>query len=335
MGKKIVNAEALNIDGTVIEHVMQVYIEDKSVDNLKLFMSALKDAKFLVPGEFPKNVSPEIMEKIKKKQPIPKKDFPGLRPILMKNKEEKMFIPAFTSKKYLSPDANFPVILPVPFAEVLRVALAEDIHAQGILINPGKTKLILNPPLLAMMDRVMKGESVEDVVESSGIRLEKKKVKMTKDQFHVFVRRNVEIAEIPKRAFAEKQKFMDALYEERAELVMEMYRKLYPEKIAFPYQESDFDVMVLDISDTLSVASIGLPAANAAPGTCASAYVVFNPQTDEVQYFVIERAQEKGVTKLGQVLENGAYSVIGDAPAPGCEISGILELLESGGGITS
>ena len=68
-----------------------------------------------------------------------------------------------------------------------------------------------------------------------------------------------------------------------------------------------------------------------APGTCTSVYVVRNPQTNEMRYYTIERTQEDDASKLGQVLEDGTYNVIGDAPAPGCEISGILEMLQAEG----
>ena len=114
-------------------------------------------------------------------------------------------------------------------------------------------------------------------------------------------------------------------------MILEIYKSAYKDPVPFPYTENDFDVMMLDISDTLSVASIGLPAKNMAPGTCMSVYVVRNPQTDEMRYYTIERTKEEDASKLGQVLEDGTYNVIGDAPAPGCEISGILEMLQAEG----
>ena len=139
----------------------------------------------------------------------------------------------------------------------------------------------------------------------------------------------MEVGIIPKKMFADKEKFMEELEEKREEMILEIYKSAYKDPVPFPYTENDFDVMMLDISDTLSVASIGLPAKNMAPGTCMSVYVVRNPQTDEMRYYTIERTKEEDASKLGQVLEDGTYNVIGDAPAPGCEISGILEMLQA------
>ena len=47
-----------------------------------------------------------------------------------------------------SENHNYNVIMTVDFAAVLQVAVAKDTDTKGILINPGTTKLILNPKLL-------------------------------------------------------------------------------------------------------------------------------------------------------------------------------------------
>lgn len=329
MEKKLLNEEALNINGKPLEAAMEAYIKDKSQENLKAFMEALKVAQFLVPVEFPKKIDPEIIEKMKKKEPLRPEERPRMVPVLLTNKQGDRLAPAFTSKEQLPEKITFTAILPVKFGDVLRVAQAPDVNAKGILVNPGTTKLIINPSLLKMMEKVVQGESVEkQISEHQNAAGGKKEIKMTPEQFHLFIRRNMEVGVIPKRAFQEKAKFMDELSDKREQMILDIYKSAYKAPVPFPYEEKDFDVMVLDISDTVSVASIGLPAKNLAPGIASSVYVVYNPQADEVKYFTIEKTKEEEQSKLGQVMEDGSYTVLGDAPAAGCEISGILDLLE-------
>lgn len=329
MERKLLNEEALNIDGKPFEAVMKAYIRDKNPENLKAFMEALKVARFLVPVEFPKKIDPEILEKMKRKEPLRPEEMPRMVPVLMTNKQGDRLAPAFTSKEQLPEKITFTAILPVKFGDVLRVAQAPDVKAKGILVNPGTTKLIINPSLLNMMQKVVQGESVEkQISEHQKATGGKKEVKMTPEQFHLFIRRNMEVNVIPRRVFQEKAQFMDALSEQREQMILDIYKSAYKAPVPFPYTVSDFDVMVLDISDTLLVASIGLPTKNLAPGIASSVYVVYNPQTDGVKYYTIEKTKEEEESKLGQVMEDGSYQVLGDAPAAGCEISGILDLLE-------
>ena len=86
--------------------------------------------------------------------------------------------------------------------------------------------------------------------------------------------------------------------------------------------------MDLEISDTLSITALGLPEKNLAPGICQSVYLVWNPKTDEVQYYTIEKTKEADANKMGRVFPEGQYQVIQDAPAHGSEMSSIIEMLE-------
>ncbi len=332
MEKEYVNEQALNIDGEAFEAAMKAYMEDKGQDKLIAFMEALNKATFLVPVDFPKDIAPEVLQKMQNGEPLQPDELPRMVPVIFTNKAGNRLAPAFSSRAQLPEEMDFKAILPVDFKAVLQVAMAEDVNAKGILINPNTTRLILNPNLLTLMQKVVAGEDVETVLRESGNGNQgQKEIRMTQDQFHVFIRRNMEVGIIPKKMFADKDKFMEELEEKREEMILEIYRSAYNDPVPFPYTENDFDVMMLDISDTLSVASIGLPTKNMAPGTCTSVYVVRNPQTNEMRYYTIERTQEEDASKLGQVLEDGTYNVIGDAPAPGCEISGILEMLQAEG----
>ena len=330
MNEKVINANQMDIDGSAVENAMHTYMKDKNAENLTAFMKILKDARFLAPVYFPKDLPQETLDKLKKGEPVSLKEIPKLIPAMYQTKSGDRLLPAFTAKDKLPKKVHWNAIVPVPFREVLRVAQTKGVNAKGILINPGTDAVLLNPPLIQKMNRVMNGESVEEVVASSGAGTEKKTIKMTKAQFHAFARRNLETQAIPKMAFSKKGAFMDDLSANREQMIAQIYERAYKKApMPSPYKTEDFDVMVLDISDTMTVASIGLPSRNLVPGTCSSVYVIYNPQTEDIKYFTVEKTKEKDQNKLGQVTADGSYTVIGDAPAPGCEISGILEMLQN------
>ncbi|MCU6760980.1 Uncharacterised protein [uncultured Roseburia sp.] len=331
MEKKYLNPEVLELDNQKLEEAMKVYMEAKTPESLVDFIKALKDAKFLVPVDFPKKIDPAVMEKMKNKERLKPEELPRMMPVLVVNKDGVRFAPAFTAKEHLPENHKYNVIMTVDFVAVLQVANAKDTNTRGILINPGSTKLILNPKLLTLMEKVVKGMSVEDALKEAGAAEsgEKKEIRMTPEQFHVFIRRNVEVGLLPKLAFQEKGKFMERISKDRELAVMNIYKSLYKDQAPFPYTEDDFDIMDLEISDTLSVTAIGLPEKNLAPGICQSVYLVWNPQTDEVQYYTIEKTKDADDNKLGCVTLEGKYEIIGDAPAHGSELYGIIEMLEA------
>ena len=66
MEKKYWNPEVLELDNHQFEEDMKVYLQDRTMQNLIKFANSLKDAKFLVPVEFPKEIDPAVLEKMKK-----------------------------------------------------------------------------------------------------------------------------------------------------------------------------------------------------------------------------------------------------------------------------
>ncbi len=329
MEKKYVNPEALEIDNQELERAMNRYMEEKTPDGLVALMEALKSATFLVPVDFPKEIDPNILEKMRRKERLKPGELPQMLPVLVVNQEKVRFAPAFVSKEHLPKEHNYKVIMTVDFPAVLKVARSKEVNASGIILNPATTRLILNPNLLELMEKVVQGTPAKEALQAVAKPAQNREVRMTHDQFHVFVRRNVEVNLLPKMLFQEKGAFMERISRGREQAVMNLYKSLYKDKLPFPYTERDFDVMDLEISDTLSITALGLPEKNLAPGVCQSVYLVWNPKTDEVQYYIIEKTKEADVNKMGRVLPEGQYQVIGDAPAHGSEMSSIIEMLEN------
>lgn len=320
------------IDNEQFETAMKTYLDNKNVENLTGFVNALKNAKFLVPVELPQKIDPAVMEKMKRREKLTPEELPRLIPVLVANPKGERFVPMYSSQKEVPDGKNFKMIIAVEFASVLRVARAPHMEVRGILVNSESIRLIMNPSLLDLLDRVInKGEETEKVVreQAAAAGTKKKEIRMTPEQFHVFARRNVEVGLLPKTAFQEKGKLMEKLTDNGEETVCSIYKAMYKDQIPFPYEPSDFDVMCLDISDDMSVASITLPVKYMAPGICQSAYLIWNPQTDEMQYYTIEKTKTEDESKLGHVSAEGKYEIIGDAPVQGSELSAIIDMLQN------
>lgn len=330
--KLLWNPQLPVIDNGQFEKAMKTYLDDKNVQNLVGFVDAMKNAKFLVPVEIPQKIDPAVVEKMKRREKLKPEELPRLIPVLVANPKGERFVPMYSSQKEVPDGKNFKMIIAVEFAAVLRVARAPHMQVRGILVNSESIRLILNPSLLELLDRVInKGEDTEKVVkeQAAAASTKRKEIRMTPEQFHIFARRNVEVGLLPKTAFQEKGKLMDKLADNGEETICNIYKAMYKDKIPFPYEPSDFDVMCLDISDDMSVASITLPIKNMAPGICQSAYLIWNPQTDKMQYYTIERTKIEEESKLGHVSAEGKYEIIGDAPVQGSELSAIIDMIQN------
>lgn len=308
---------------------MKAYLEEKNPTNMACFMEGLKVSRFLVPVEFPKAMNAELVEKLKKGEKVTQQELPRMLPILLKNKQDEHFVPAYTSKEQLPKDHKYMAIMPVMFKDILRVAQTKEYKVKAICINPHSTNMLLSEKFITMMDAVCKGESVEDAMAKNGLgQANGQKVRLTLEQFHGLARRTVEARILPKYVFDHKDCIVEALEENGAKTILEMYRSTYKASMPFPYVEEDIDIMPLSIRDDLTIVSITLPVKHVEKGASYSAYVVVNPESMEVKYFIIENANSKDGRNIGEITPDGKFHVVCDAPASGSELSAILEMFE-------
>ena len=316
MEKKMVNEKALDINNDALEAAMQELIKENNKDNMVKMMDLMRTARFLVPAEFPKNMSREITEKLARGEVLDPKEAPQMYPVIVQNSKGERFVPGFTSRKHIPEGAKYQAILNVRIQEIIRVATDERVKVNGILLNPETTKMILHPQFIDTMKKILENQPAT------------REVKMTKEQFEAFARKNTEWSVIPKSIFSEKKGFMDKLDERREDFIAELYRKPYGDKIPCPYSAKDFDVMVLNINEETCVASIDLPERGAVVQLALSMYIVWNPKTDDMHYFMIEKGQPQQSNVLCSITEDGKHQELQTAPTQGSELVAILELLQ-------
>ena len=151
-------------------------------------------------------------------------------------------------------------------------------------------------------------------------------VKMTPQQFNVFVKKQVEFGVLPKRLYAEGETFVRKLCEEREAFVNQIFAETYKEPKLYPYTEADYSVMALDIAEDLTLIRVDLPEKALAAPLCYRIYITFNPQTKKAGYYTIEMTAEKEVRALGQILPDGRHESLGEAPVEGAELQKIMDL---------
>ena len=189
-----------------------------------------------------------------------------------------------------------------------------ELELTGLVINPFSDNLVL------------KTELVRNLHEADQKAAQMRQVKMTPQQFNVFVKKQVEFGVLPKRLYAEGETFVRKLCEEREAFVNQIFAETYKEPKLYPYTEADYSVMALDIAEDLTLIRVDLPEKALAAPLCYRIYITFNPQTKKAGYYTIEMTAEKEVRALGQILPDGRHESLGEAPVEGAELQKIMDL---------
>ena len=328
--KKTVAPEFTN---EAVETAMKAFLGEKTNENMAKLMQVMKDARFLVPADFPPEIKKQVIEKAKRGEKIDMKAAPRMLPIIVQNQKGEHFAPAYTSRSQMKTDAKYPAILNVTIDELLRIGSAPQLDLKGIIVNPDTDKMILHPKFIDAMKKVKAAQAQAVAQPQQGQaaapqgKPQVKEFKMSRAQFEMYARRTCEWGIIPRVVYKENAEFMKKLEEQQGRFLATLYRQPYGDKLPCPYSEKDFDVMILNIDDETCVASIELPKQNMAPQMAHSMYIVWNPQNNEMRYFTIEQGMPNEDNVLCGVDADGKREELQTAPPTGSEISAVLDLV--------
>lgn len=294
----------MEITNDRLEEAIKTYAVERTKENLSAVLNLLRPTKLLVPAMLQ---APD--------QPVP---------CLLKNNEGQQFLVVYTSKEQIPEEPKSQAILSMPFPVCNNVVVKPELNLNGMVINPFSDNLVL------------KRELIEKLHEADQKAAQVKQVKMTPEQFSVFVKKQVEFGVLPKRLFTEGAEFVEKLCDEREALVNQIFAETYREAKLYPYTENDYSVMALDIAEDLTLVRIDLPEKGLVVPLCYRIYITFNPQTKKAGYYTIEMTKEKGVRLLGEILSDGKHADHGEAPVEGAELQKIMDLARGEGeGMTS
>ena len=96
----------------------------------------------------------------------------------------------------------------------------------------------------------------------------------------------------------------------------------------YPYLPEDFSVMVLNISDDLTIARVDLPSREMGVPSCYRIYLAWDEKEQKGRYMTIEKTKDAGSNLLGEMGSDLKHINHGQAPVEGAELQTILDILE-------
>lgn len=318
MDKKILEKASYNLDDSALQKAIAEYTASKNnLKKLQEVVQIFENVDVIVPVAFPKDADMKIVLKMLRGEPLKKSEGIPMMPITFSDQKGNKFAPAFTSKEQIVETKDFPFMIRVPAKQVIKTALNEKMGLAGVLLNPQTSGFLFR-----------KQTFVDDLSKVAAQQAQKQKIKkVSKEEFLIIARNSVEKSLIPKMLFTEKAAFVRKLDEQREALLLELYSKPYGDKLPSPYTAEDFSVMVLDINEETTAVCMELPQKNLIPQLSMSAYIILNPQTEEVYYYMIEKGQPGEDNVLCNITPEGRHQELMTAPPVGSELSAVLDLI--------
>lgn len=294
----------MEITNDRLEQAIKEYAAERTKEKLSEVLNLLRPTKLFVPAMLK---APD--------QPIP---------CFLKNNDGQQFLAVYTSKAQIPEEPKSQALLSMPFPACNSLVAKQEANLSGMVINPFSDNLIL------------KTELVKKLHEADQKAPQMKQIKLTPEQFQLFARKQAEFLVIPKRLFTEGETFVNTLCDEREAFVNRLFADAYKEARLYPFSESDYSVMALDIAEDLTLIRIDLPEQKLAPPLCFRIYITFNPQTKKAGYYTIEMTAEKNTRLLGEVLPDGKHTDHGNAPVESAELQQIIDIVKGeDAGLTS
>lgn len=293
----------MEITNDKLEETIKEYLADRTKEKLAEVLNLLRPTKLLVPAMLKAPNQPE--------------------PCFLKNNNGQQFLAVFTSKEQIPAEPKSQAILSMPFPVCNSIVAKEELNLTGMVINPFTDNLVLIKEL------------VEKLHEADKKAAQAKPVKLTPEQFQVFVKKQVEFGILPKRLFSEKERFVNQLCEEKERFVNRIFAEVYKEPKLNPFTEADYAVMALDIAEDLTLVRVDFPEKGIIAPLCYRVYITYDPIAKKAGYYTIEKMAEGNDRLLGGFLEDGKHVSYGVAPVEGAEMDRIIMLARTTDEITS
>ena len=298
------NVKMNDIDNSKLEEAVKLYLQEPGKESLLKLAVMLKDASLFVPAR--------VMQKNQ-----------GFQPYVVKNEQGDMFMPAFTSIAKFPETKEYQGMLKIPYKQCESLLLDQPTLIQGIALNPSTDSLMLKTQMLKLTRDIEKKQKEQKAQKP-------KRVTMKTQDFHMVMRHNVEFHVLPKKIFEGKKEFIEQITEET---LLDIYKIPYVDanqEANFPYTKKDFELMQLNIKEDLNLIQIVAPEKRLAKTNCREIYIVWNPQTDKIAYYMIEKGIDpaNGAYLLDRVKEDDTWEKISEAPEEGSVMSHIMELFE-------
>jgi len=315
--------------------LIKKFAEEKNNENLTALINRLEVSRVLVPCKLAKGKEEGSFVPV---------------PYSLNAQDGEISQPVFTDKDQMEKAPNFQITIVLPFIEVVNIVLSNENNNTSIVVNPFGQAIVLKRELLEQIIKVInaKAEIVkmarsipnakqEVVMDEDGNITAK--LKMTEEQYIHFERTRFEMGCLPAKLYTEGEEFINKVAEEREEYIDKLFEESYKDVRMYPYLTDEFKVMVMAVSDTLSIVTINMPKRDAGAAIAEVIYLSWDKETKEGRYFAIVGGKKKGTREVVEIVkkakavkgpEHLAPKFIGEAPAEGTEISWLMNMLENG-----
>lgn len=299
------------IDNSALEKLTEAFVQDRNKDNFVKIMEQLEKAVVFVPTLMPENLDEESKKQVAEGKAIKLPMQSKIMPCLLRKENGEQVMPIFSSQKHLSADRKSPAVLAMPFFTTVAMVMANVEKVQSIVLNPFTQNITIPKEIL-------------EVAQKRSKMPQTKTVKVTEKQFHALAHRQLSYDALPKFLYEKKKEGLEQLQREEGGLLLTLLGSIYPKEIKVPYTEDDFSFMTLNITETMQITRIDMPESNLVKGSSRRIYVIWKNDTESVDYYTIEKAEEGN--EIGRVNAEKKHEVIEKAPDNGAEIETIMNL---------
>lgn len=293
----------MEITNDKLEAVIKEYMKERTQEKLAEVLNLMHPTKLLVPAMLKENAQPE--------------------PCFLRNNNGDQVLAVFTSKVQIPDEPKAQAIVSVPFTVCNSMVANDDLKLLGMVVNPFTDNLFLGKDLVKRLHEADKKMG------------QPQQVKLTAEQFQIFVKKQVEFGILPKRLFTEKEAFINKLFEEKEAFVNRIFAEVYKEPKLNPFTAEDYGVMTLNVAEDLKLVRIDFPNQGIVAPLCYRVYMTFDPITKKAGYYMIEKRLEGDQCLLGGFGEDGKHIAYGIAPVEGAEMDRIITLARTVDEITS
>lgn len=298
----------IEVKNTELEQLVNEYSKESTIENLNKLLSCIVKCRVLVPAELAENKKPA--------------------PCMIRNKENEVYLPIYTSKEQIPQKPKSPLIMNVPYAGI-NLTAAQSPEVQGIVINPFTGNLIFKKELLLKIKEVVEAKGKAMANAQAGAKEnapQVKTMKLTQQQYLQFEKRQFEGVFLPKKMYGDPENFFKELCEKKEEYIDQLFEEAYQEKRMYPYLPEDFSIMPMNITEELLVVRLDMPLKDMSPFACVRIYLTWNESRKEAHYYTIETGKVREEYLLGEINAQMTHINHEDAPVEGAELQKIVDL---------
>ena len=300
----------LKIDNRALEEAIEVFRADKERESYVKVMELLEKSVVLVPIMPPKNLSPELAEKMRANKPVLLPKEAEVVPCFLAKDTGEQALPVFTSQEKIPPEKKSPALVLMPFMSCVAMIMANQDKVAEMVVNPFTGLMILNRSILEVAEK--RRQTVQTM-------------QLTPEQFRDLAYNRVSIFLLPKYLFEQKEEGLKKLQQEEGAFLLQFLDEIYPEGKKIDCRAEDFSLMTLNLTDTIQLTRLDMPDETNKKGMCYRVYAAWKRDTEEVLYYTLENTKEGKY--IARVTQDRKHELVEPVPDNGAEIEAIMNLL--------